>query len=392
MKIILFFITFATILRSFSSLDIDCSYIIHNYPHVQLISCCHVVNILNIEFPDKALIKFVSGSDIEKDETTGFRIYNKTTQYFPRGLENVFENLKVIEISHGHLRDIRREDLHPFGLLEVLYLYANDIEILEEGVFENNINLKFITLSQNRIIHIDQNVFDNLNQLIHLYLNKNECIDLQADNLNPLEKVIKATNFMCKSKNYANLHESIIVLESIKNNLKLEDFSTYYKNLTNLENMTKVKNFKNSTITKRIHRLKDWSFEVLWSDVSNFNKFLTRFNASVLERLDKLEQNLYKQESESSGSHDDHTEVLQTIEDTKVVSYKLEEMHYNQINDSAPPQNQIHKESNSKSLEVFWIGFCCASMLFLMIVLIKRYFFNDHIISYKVSNSNRFDN
>lgn len=47
------------------------------------------MNVLNIEFPDKAIIKFVSGTEIEKADTTGFRIYNKTTQYFPRGLESV---------------------------------------------------------------------------------------------------------------------------------------------------------------------------------------------------------------------------------------------------------------------------------------------------------------
>ncbi|XP_070495993.1 keratocan-like [Chironomus tepperi] len=391
MKIIVLFINFVTIFKSLICLDIDCSYIIHNYPHVHLISCCHVMNNLNIEFPDKALIKFVSGTDIEKDETTGFRIYNKTTQYFPRGLDSVFKNLKVIEISHGHLKDIRREDLNSFDLLEVLYLYANDIEILEEGIFDNNVNLKFITLSENRIIHIDQNAFSKLHQLTDLYLNKNECIDLQADNLSPLDKVINAAKNMCNNEDYNELHQSLIALESTKISLKLEDFSTFYRNLTNLDILTKAKNFKNSTIRKRIHRLKDWSFQVLWSDVSSFNKFLSRFNVTVLERLDRLERNLLKQELDSREIDDNQA---QKIEISKVTSNKLEEEHYSQINDSIPSQNQVQKEETNKSklLEVFWIGFCCASLLFLMIVLIKRYFFNDHIVSYKVANSNQFDN
>jgi len=386
-------VNFLTIFKISTSLNIECSYIIHNYPHIQLISCCHVINNLNIEFSDKALIKFVSGTKIEKNETIGFRIYNKTTQYFPRGLENVFENLKVIEISHGHLRDIRRDDLNPFELLEVLYLYSNDIEILEEGLFDNNMNLKFITLSENRIIHIDENAFDNLHQLTDLYLNRNECVDLQADDLHPLEKVINITKYICKNENYINLYKNLITLENTKNNLKLEDFSTFYKNLTNLDNLIKANKFKKSFIKKRIHELRDWSFEVLWSDVSNFNKFLARFNATVLERLDILEQNLLKQESESN---DNHAEISQTTENTKI---DVEDVQHSQINESVPSQNQIHKEdgkyTSSETASKFTlvlIGFCLASLLLLTIVLIKRYFFNDQIISYKVADSSRYGN
>ena len=125
----------------------------------------------------------------------------------------------------------------------------------------------------------------------------------------------------------------------------------------------------------------------------NFNKFLARFNATVLERLDILEQNLIKQESDSN---DNHAEIPQTTENTKI---DVEDIQHNQINESVPPQNQLHKEdgkfSSSEVASKFTlvlIGFCLASLLFLTIVLIKRYFFNYQFISYKVADSSRYDN
>jgi len=110
----------------------------------------------------------------------GIDSYQKTIQYFPSGLEKVFENLKLISIWHGRIKEIHQSDLKPFPKLVYLSLHQNNIEILEDGLFDFNPNLEVITLSNNRISHIDQFVFDNLVKLAYLGFDSNPCINMEA--------------------------------------------------------------------------------------------------------------------------------------------------------------------------------------------------------------------
>lgn len=61
--------------------------------------------------------------------------------FFPK-LESTFPNLKQITLFHVELREIHRENLKPFVDLEILILSGNQLESLEENLFEFNGKLR----------------------------------------------------------------------------------------------------------------------------------------------------------------------------------------------------------------------------------------------------------
>jgi len=141
--------------------------------------------------------------------------------YFPKGLQNIFGDLKAIVIENCHLKEIQQSDLKPFGELVLLGLSQNDIEIIEDGLFSFNPKLEDINFSSNRIIHIGTQAFENLNNLIYLILNSNNCIDEQAyDDAKEMARVIKLTKTACKDPTIACLKRNLQIIENRFDNSK----------------------------------------------------------------------------------------------------------------------------------------------------------------------------
>lgn len=147
------------------------------------IYCCHIKSDPNIDSLETSKINSSSGMHYpgkSNFNVNGIDSYQKTIQYFPNGLEKVFENLKLISIWHGRIKEIHQSDLRPFPKLVYLSLHQNNIEVINDGLFDFNPNLEVITLSNNRISHIDQFVFDNLVKLAYLGFDANPCINMEA--------------------------------------------------------------------------------------------------------------------------------------------------------------------------------------------------------------------
>jgi len=84
-------------------------------------------------------------------------------------------------------------------------LSSNDVEILEENLFEFNPLLREISFMYNKISHIDPNVFDKLTILKSLFLQYNTCIDMNASsNQTEVQNVIKTVKTQC-NVDYSNL-------------------------------------------------------------------------------------------------------------------------------------------------------------------------------------------
>lgn len=119
----------------------------------------------------------------------------ETVHYFPQGLEKIFKNLRAIWIEYSHLKHIHQSDLRELKNIVFLNLQSNDIEVLEQGLFDFNTKLKYINLHNNKISKIHPNVFDNLSQLITLFLTSNNCINKFAsgstDHIQEFVKEIK---------------------------------------------------------------------------------------------------------------------------------------------------------------------------------------------------------
>lgn len=167
---------------------------------------CNAQDHLNIDSPDRADIESATGKHLSNkifDDVEGFEADNLTTHYFPRGLEKIFKNLKMIDINNGRLKEIHQDDLKPFPKLVCLELYENDIESLEKGLFDYNPKLEMIWLSSNKIVHIDANLFDNLVKLTYLSLDANRCIsEFAENNTEKVKEIIRYSKENCKDLVY----------------------------------------------------------------------------------------------------------------------------------------------------------------------------------------------
>lgn len=185
-----------------NSVNIDCDFnsnwdymILHN------IYRCELQNNLYITSPLSAQITSVTGTHYDwksSNDVVGFDSREKSMEYFPRGLDNFFKNLKSIVIYYGRIKEIHQSDLAPFYKLVNLYLDNNDIQILEAGLFDSNPNLQGVSFLGNRITIIDTTIFDNLPKLENIWLSENLCINMDATNsYSGVRNVIKQAKTLC---------------------------------------------------------------------------------------------------------------------------------------------------------------------------------------------------
>jgi len=144
---------------------------------------------------------------------TGFKIRLKTVNYFPKNLGIFFEDLKSVEIKICHLREIHQSDLAELKKLEALDLSSNDLEIIEQGLFDNNLHLNDIDLYENKLIHIDPDVFDNLPMLHKLNLVDSGC-SFPIIAYRSILSIIKEVKDRCVNLDYLTPEKKAIYLKN----------------------------------------------------------------------------------------------------------------------------------------------------------------------------------
>lgn len=192
-------ITFFSFLLPFfgisMSTDINCSYEYFTFIAVGYTYHCDIRYSPNIISEESAVINQARGtheSYKNDDDVTGLYSSSKTIAIFPRGLEKIFKNLKLISINYGRLSEIHQSDLKPFPKLQYFSLPYNNIKIIEKGLFEYNPELAYISFSNNDVHEIYPEVFSRLKKLNYLVLDSNSCIDRRADDsLSQIKDIIK---------------------------------------------------------------------------------------------------------------------------------------------------------------------------------------------------------
>lgn len=150
-------------------INIECDFKIAKYFYTfpEVYTCV----IRSIFLPDDPIIS-VTGTHLSgKEHSDVVGIYGGfgPLQTFPKGLENIFENLKAIyTTSSSQIKEIHREDLKGLPNLVELLLDNNRIEVVEEGLFDYTPNLAAISFYYNKVYHVNFNVFDNLTKLRYL--------------------------------------------------------------------------------------------------------------------------------------------------------------------------------------------------------------------------------
>ena len=235
---------------------------------------CDVKHNLNISSYDDIKVDSTSGvhpSNLgySNSYVKAIDIRNKLVNYFPKGFEKIFTAIQLILVNDCQLKHVNQTDLKPFTGLKVLDLEGNDLGILEEGIFDLNINLQWVSLSRNRILHVDLDVFDKLASLAFLSFGRNKCLskDPAYDSTTVKELIVKI-KASCNSADYLSLNSTLKGLQRDLRILKLDNFKTFSDQLYGLEKDFEASKF--SYFTSFDERLEGIKYDKKFTRLENF--------------------------------------------------------------------------------------------------------------------------
>lgn len=176
--------------------------------------------------------------------------------YFPTGLDSLHKDFELIYMGGVQLQEINQSDLKPFKKLVTLYLPSNNLEIIDDGLFDFNPKLKYIDLRNNKIRYIYPGVFANVKNLLFLALNGNVCINKTAKQSRAaVQDLMKKIDSECRVDDIFHPHQTIEELYSDTRNYTTHEF---YKRIRIFEYELKFSLFLNNPVTiKKIKLLKD---------------------------------------------------------------------------------------------------------------------------------------
>lgn len=93
-------------------------------------------------------------------------------------------------------------------------------------MFDFNQNLEYISIGDNKIVHIDANVFDGLTKLWHLHLNGVACYDKFVCTNGDTQQFIKELKLKCKNPEFVEIEGKMKSLETEAGKLQNHDFNT----------------------------------------------------------------------------------------------------------------------------------------------------------------------
>ena len=156
---------------------------------------CQVIN-LNVTQANEILTK-VSGKHcprLSNIQVKAIDIRREICEFLPQNIMSHFPNLEILQIMNSKLKVITQTDLKPFTKLRVLHLIANQIDSLEQNLFQFNTNLVRIDFKHQSIKFISYNLFDNLKKLSLADFESSGCVNiyaLQREGIDNLKKEIR---------------------------------------------------------------------------------------------------------------------------------------------------------------------------------------------------------
>jgi hypothetical protein len=167
---VLLFIT-----SSVNSIKLTCDFEIHD----NLYTCFPQKSFQVTEKSDRTITE-VDGKHLEGKslaDVVKFQSKGNVIKYFPEKLATFLPKLENIDISSAKLQEVKREDFQPFGSrLKAIKLTHNEITSLEPGLFQHNINLETINLSDNQIKYVGEGALASMKfHLISISFYNNHC-------------------------------------------------------------------------------------------------------------------------------------------------------------------------------------------------------------------------
>ncbi|KAL7015700.1 hypothetical protein ACKWTF_016610 [Chironomus riparius] len=269
-------ISITIVFKCVTSVDIECDFKSVDFDILINQYTCDVQNNLMISSKNVVIQMFRGSHKFGKisDDVTGLSINDKKVQFIPENLGNKFKNLLALKFRQGRLKEISQHDLKSFIKLRYLNLDANDIETLDEDLFEFNPQLEIIWFESNRIKNIGMSVFEHLKNLDDLDLNGNVCISKRMSNSRGMAE------FLSEVKN--NCFDAKAELVKFKQKYK-------EKNLKDLKVLTNSELDKIGNIRKiNVDSSKDIEIEELKVVVRNLTQLMKIKEKEAEEKLSKI--------------------------------------------------------------------------------------------------------
>lgn len=158
-----------------TAIDFSCTFIEGKW---NISYTCEVENlqITSMDDRDLALTSSTHTNHNTNSEVQFFNVEEKIVNFFPKKLHEIFPKIDTIRIYSCELKEIKSEDLKPFGeKLKNLWIDSNEIEKLEADLFVNNPKLDTFVVKDNQLVTVEDGTFKNIPQLSYLDAFNNPC-------------------------------------------------------------------------------------------------------------------------------------------------------------------------------------------------------------------------
>lgn len=122
---------------------------------------------------------------------------NQTLNYLPAGLNHFFPNIRGLTILHSELRSLTSCDIALFKNIEFIYVYGNNIQLIDGDLFSKNPNVMYVSFTRNPVRHIGSNLLAPLKELKEAYFSNCNCIDQLAWNPAQIDKMKSDMTAFC---------------------------------------------------------------------------------------------------------------------------------------------------------------------------------------------------
>jgi Leucine-rich repeat (LRR) protein len=180
------FIALCQLLFQAQGFDLECEF--HENSFWFYIGSAEECSVKNLVVLSKnQIVTLINGEnsyEFENDDRKMLNIQSQIVNFMPEELEHFFPDLEGIRIAHSGLKIIEKSDIQAFENLKHLYLNDNDLESLEDSLFESNPALKVIDFTNNKLKVVGENILQPLINLEVAHFQNNICIDIVASTWN----------------------------------------------------------------------------------------------------------------------------------------------------------------------------------------------------------------
>lgn len=137
---------------------------------------------------------YVLANEPPLDGFQTIEIVNRTFRRLPDNLSDFFLNITNITIIRTRLEILSLSTFRRLQRLKHVVIIHNELKTISTVLFFDNIHLKYLDFSYNKIVSVT--LFPPLRKLVHFHLREAGCVDVTTDNMT-LNKVYEAITKNC---------------------------------------------------------------------------------------------------------------------------------------------------------------------------------------------------